>query len=213
MSVRTIWATPNGDQLLADIARVSAPGREGYDATKLIAYLIRHKHWSPFEMVSLCLEITTTRDIGRQILRHSTLRPQEFSQRYADVRELGEPVLRNTRMQHPTNRQASLPCDTPALREWWKVEQQEVWDRAIQAYARALDHGIAKEVARAVLPEGLTPTRMFFTGPLRSWLHFCELRMGHGTQAECTTVATAAYEHVTRAFPLATAAFNTQKEN
>lgn len=209
MEVSLRWVTPNGDQMISDMARISAPENVGADPVKLIGYLIRNEHWSPFEMVNLCLNITTTRDIGRQILRHSTLRPQEFSQRYADVRKLGgEPVFRPARMQDPNNRQASLPCEDETLAEMWLLHQQLCWDYAIQSYKWALDNGIAKEVARVVLPEGMTPTAMAFNGPLRSWLHFCRLRMGTGTQTECTAIATACYEIVAEHFPAACAAWD-----
>jgi thymidylate synthase (FAD) len=202
------WATPNGEQLLADMARISAPENIGKDAAKLIGYLIRNKHWSPFEMINACIDITTTRDIGRQILRHSSLRPQEFSQRYADARKLGGPVFRECRMQDTKNRQNSLPCDDLAISAWWRIEQQIVWDVAACAYSAALDRGIAKEVARAVLPEGLQPTAMVFNGTLRSWLHFCDLRMGHGTQSECMAVAKACYAIIAEQFPAMVAAWD-----
>lgn len=207
MNVTLRWATPDGEQLLADIARISSPENIGNDATKLIGYLLRHKHFSPFEMVNVCLDIETTRDIGRQILRHN-MRPQEFSQRYADVGKLGGPVFRECRMQDPVNRQNSLPCDDAGIAEWWRMEQQAIWDHAATVYRAALSMGVAKEVARAVLPEGMTPTAMVFNGNLRSWLHFCDLRMGHGTQSECMDVAKACYDIVRQQFPAACAAWD-----
>jgi thymidylate synthase (FAD) len=208
MLVSLNWATPNGEQLIADIARVSSPENIGNDPTKLITYLLRHKHFSPFEMVNACLNITTTRDIGRQILRHSSLRPQEFSQRYADARKLGDPVYRECRMQDPVNRQNSLPCEDEALAAWWQACQERVHAVTSEIYEHALHRGIAKEVARAVLPEGMTPTSMTFNGPLRTWLHFCDLRMGNGTQRECMDVATAAYAIISAHFPITCAAWD-----
>jgi thymidylate synthase (FAD) len=159
-------------------------------------------------MANVCLDIVTTRDIGRQILRHSSLRPQEFSQRYADARKLGGPVYRECRMQDTKNRQNSLPCADASLTEWWRTEQQIVWDVAAEAYAQALERGIAKEVARAVLPEGIQPTSMTFNGPVRTWLHFCNLRMGHGTQAECMDVAKACWAIISEHLPITCAAWD-----
>ena len=195
MTVSLVWATPDADALIARIARVSNPANEGNDATapRLLAYLIRNRHWSPFEMASVCMEVVTTRDIGRQLLRHY-LRPQEFSQRYQDVRALGEPVFREARMQDATNRQASIPCEDEGVRAEWLRRQQAQWDAAVGHYTWALDRGFAKEVARVVMPEGNTPTRMYFAGQLRQWLHFCEVRRGHGTQPEAVAVAEGAWD-------------------
>ncbi len=191
--VSLVWATPSADAMIADMARVSAPANVGKEAAGLIAYLIRHKHWSPFEMSNVCMEVHAPRDIGRQILRHSSLRPQEFSQRYADVRILGKPYIREARMQDPKNRQNSLPCPDPDLVMWWEEEQMEVWNRAARAYTAALDRGLAKEVARIVLPEGMTPSKMYFNGNIRSWLHYCDVRKGNGTQKEHQVIAEAAW--------------------
>lgn len=207
LSADLVWATPHGEQLIVDMARVSVPGKEGQPGDKLIAYLLRHKHWSPFEMVNLCMEIRAPRDIGRQILRHSTLRPQEFSQRYADVNRLGAPYVRPARLQDETNRQNSLPCIDEELCDWWELSQMAVWNHASRVYNDAICMGIAKEVARAVMPEGMTPTRMFFNGPLRSWLHFCELRMGHGTQEEAVTIARQCWRVLQQHFPQVAYAF------
>lgn len=195
MTASLVWATPDADALIARIARVSNPANEGNEATapRLLAYLLRHSHWSPFEMASVCMEIVTTRDIGRQLLRHRSFAFQEFSQRYAEVGALDEAPLRAARMQHPTNRQASVACDDPSIAEWWEKAQAEHAASAGQTYRDALAHGIAKEVARAILPEGLTPTRMYMAGTVRSWLHFCDLRRGHGTQVESTAIAEAAW--------------------
>jgi len=195
MNVKLVWVTPEADKLVAHMARVSAPQNQGNEATapKLIAYLIRNAHWSPFEMVNLCLEIDTTRDIARQLLRHRSFTFQEFSQRYANVNEL-EPVdPREARMQHPTNRQASAVCDDLDLAHDWRERQKIVREKAVSAYEWALRQGIAKEVARAVLPEGLTTTRLYMNGTLRSWLHFCSLRRGNGTQEETREIADSAW--------------------
>lgn len=197
MTAKHVWATPAADDLLAYMARVSNPSAQpGDPADRLIAYLIRKRHWSPFDMVNLCVEVNTTRDIGRQVLRHWSimmhdLKVQEFSQRYADVTQLGDPVYREARLQDTKNRQSSLPVDDVALQTWWKTAQQEVWSTASALYTEALDCGIAKEQARALLPEGATPTRFFLNGTARQWLHYLELRLDPGTQKEHRDVAQA----------------------
>ncbi len=213
MNVKFVWATPHGDDLLAQIARVSNPDNQNNTATapRLIAYMIRKKHWSPFEMVNLCVEITTTRDIGRQLLRHSTLRPQEFSQRYQEVGVLEAPPLREARMQHPTNRQMSVDCADEELIDWWYGVQAEMLGRSSAIYTEALDRGIAKEQARAVLPEGLTATRMYFNGPARSWLHMCELRRQHDTQKEARRIAEECWTVFHAAYPDTAAAWERVK--
>lgn len=189
-TVELNWITPNAEQVVVDDARISNPGHEGEAPGRLLGYLIRNQHWSPFEMVNMSVKVTTTRDIGRQLLRHWTIRPQEFSQRYADIRLIAESaVLRECRLQHPTNRQSSLPCDDVKTNLWWEETQREVWEFAVKQYGRALDRGIAKEVARVLMPEGMTPTVMKFNGNLRSWIHFYQLRSGHGTQLEATQIA------------------------
>lgn len=190
MTVGLVWITPDAEKHLLSIAKVSNPERQHEPSPRLIRYLIEHGHWSPFEMVNLCIEVETTRDIGRQMLRHWTMRPQEFSQRYADVGALGEPVYRECRMQHPTNRQASVPCEDRGLALWWQARQEHVWRETQEVYRLATQRGIAKEVARAVLPEGLTPTRMYFNTHLRTAIHFCQLRtLAHGAQKEIVEVA------------------------
>lgn len=206
------WVTPNAEQVLVDDARISNPGSEGKPPHTLIGYLIKNQHWSPFEMANMSLKITTTRDIGRQLLRHWTLRPQEFSQRYADIRSLAESaVYREARLQHPTNRQSSLPCEDPELAMWWQKTQKAVWDVAIQAYGEAVDMGIAKEVARVIMPEGLTPTVLKFNGNLRSWIHMYQLRSGHGTQKEATEIANQIGLYLRSYFPNVMAALEEQK--
>jgi thymidylate synthase (FAD) len=195
MNCKLVWVTPEADQLVAYMARVSAPQNQGNEATapKLINYLIKHQHWSPFEMANMCLEINTTRDIARQLLRHRTFTFQEFSQRYADVGELPEAPLREARLQDHKNRQSSIPTTDEVLSVWWKTAQDNIRASAETAYQIALDYGIAKEVARAVLPEGLTASRLYMNGTLRSWLHFCALRRGNGTQKETRELADEAW--------------------
>jgi len=195
-----VWATPNGDNLIGHLARVSNPKAQlGDPADKLIAYLLRHKHFSPFEMVSACVEIQTTRDISRQILRHRSFSFQEFSGRYAAYDTLSEP--RQARLQDHNNRQNSLEVDDPDLEAWWYNAQEAVRDLAGATYQEALDRGIAKEVARAALPEGMTPTKMYMTGTLRSWIHYFEVRCTPETQKEHRELATALRGIVLSQFP------------
>ena len=172
----------NMTNLIAFFARVSNPTNQSNNLTsdKLVQYLMDHKHWSPFEMVNICIEIETTRDIARQILRHRSFSFQEFSQRYAKA-DLGF-ECREARMQDEKIRQKSIDISDSDLKDEWKTRQSEVIDRSIKAYTWALDHGIAKEQARAVLPEGLTNSRLYMAGSLRSWIHYCQLRASNGTQ-------------------------------
>jgi len=189
--VKLIWVTPNADEMIAQMARVSNPNKEQEHETapRLINYMIRNKHWSPFDMADICVEIKTTRDIGRQILRHSSFKFQEFSQRYADVGLLNDAPVREARMQHPTNRQSSIPCTDVMIEKWWIEVQKAMTLKTMDCYNSALELGIAKEVARAILPEGLTPTRMYMKGTLRSWIHFCEVRRHPSTQKETRDIA------------------------
>lgn len=191
--VSLVWITPDIERRIVEMARVSAdPSKKSRPDADLVRYLIRNQHWSPFESVNICIEVNTSRAIGRQMLRHWTMRPQEFSQRYQSVAVLGDPIISEARYRHPTNRQASVPMDdeTDPLNMWWQDAQREVWDSAQAVYEEALEAGIAKELARNVLPEGLTPTRMFFNCPVRSALHFCALRSKeHGSQDEIVTLA------------------------
>lgn len=170
-------------------ARVSNPGNQANKETapRLLDYLKRHKHWSPFEMASATLEITTTRDISHQIIRHRSFSYQEFSQRYAEVEAI--PAFREARMQDAKNRQNSLQCDDYGLAGDWMGCQAVVWNRAVDAYSKAIRNGVAKEVARAVLPEGLTPTTLYMHGTFRSWLHYIEIRTDPSTQKEHREVA------------------------
>ena len=190
--------------LIAYCARVSNPSNQNNKATvnKLLNYLIKHKHWSPFEMVSACLEIHTTRDIARQILRHRSFSFQEFSQRYANPVEELEFVTREARMQDDKNRQNSIETDDWDIENEWHKEQRKIIKVCEKVYKNAIKKGIAKEVARAVLPEGLTKSRMCVNGTIRSWIHFIELRSANGTQKECMEVARECAKAITKIFPM-----------
>ena len=192
-------------ELVAFCARVSNPSNQFNTDTseKLIKYLIANKHFSPLEMVSACLEIETTRDIARQILRHRSFSFQEFSQRYADPTKDLSFVLREARLQDTKNRQNSVENTNLALAAWWEERQKRVIKEAEEAYAWAIENGIAKEQARAVLPEGLTVSRLYMNGTLRSWIHFLELRSANGTQKEHQEVARACAKIIAEVFPLA----------
>ena len=191
--------------LIAFCARVSNPSNQINSETseRLLNYLAKHKHWSPFEMASATLEIETTRDIARQILRHRSFAFQEFSQRYADPSEFGDQfVIREARLQDTKNRQNSIDSEDKALMENWERAQKSVIAAAEKAYNWALEKGIAKEQARAVLPEGLTKSRLYMQGSIRSWIHFIELRSGNGTQKEHMEVARAVAQCIGQIFPL-----------
>jgi len=192
--------------LVAFCARVSNPSNQNNTDTseKLIRYLINNKHWSPLEMVSMCLEIETTRDIARQILRHRSFSFQEFSQRYADPTKELDFVLREARLQDNKNRQNSIETDNPALQAFWETQQKRVLETVKSAYEWAIQNGIAKEQARAVLPEGLTVSRLYMNGTLRSWIHFIELRSANGTQKEHQEVAIACAKVIAEIFPMTT---------
>tara|TARA_B100000214_G_scaffold152942_1_gene109518 strand:+ start:227 stop:862 length:636 start_codon:yes stop_codon:yes gene_type:complete len=191
----------NLQELVAYTARVSNPDNQdnAETADKLLKYLIKHKHWSPFEMVNICLEIKTTRDIARQILRHRSFSFQEFSQRYAVAQDF---TLREARMQDNKNRQNSIENADMDLQKTWERKQQGVIDEAKLAYQWALDKGIAKEQARAVLPEGNTMSTLYVNGTLRSWIHYIELRKDAGTQKEHRVVAEKCLEQIVRIVPL-----------
>lgn len=192
-------------ELIAFCARVSNPSNQFNTDTseKLIKYLIKHKHWSPLEMVSACLEIETTRDIARQILRHRSFSFQEFSQRYADPTKDLSFALREARLQDTKNRQNSIATDNLALQAWWEERQKRVIKECQEAYEWAIANGLAKEQARAVLPEGLTVSRLYMNGTLRSWVHFIELRSANGTQKEHQEVALECAKVIAEIFPLA----------
>jgi len=193
-------------ELIAYCARVSNPSNQMNSETseKLIKYLIKHAHWSPLEMVSACLEINTTRDIAHQIVRHRSFAFQEFSQRYADPAEFGNQfVIRDARLQDEKNRQNSIETDDLQLHAKWENHQCDVIDAAKKAYEWAIENGIAKEQARAVLPEGNTKTRLYMNGTLRSWIHYIELRGANGTQKEHMEIAHACAKVIADIFPLA----------
>ena len=194
----------DAQELVAYCARVSNPANQFNTETseKLIRYLVRHQHWSPLEMVSACCEITTTRDIARQILRHRSFSFQEFSQRYADPTQELDFVLREARLQDPANRQNSIDTQDNLLQIEWERAQKRVLFAVRDAYAWAIKNGIAKEQARAVLPEGLTESRLYMNGTLRSWIHFIELRSANGTQREHQEVARACAQVIAEIFPM-----------
>jgi thymidylate synthase (FAD) len=199
----------DAQDLIAFCARVSNPSNQNNTETseKLIRYLIKHKHWSPLEMVSACLEIETTRDIARQMLRHRSFSFQEFSQRYADPTQDLSFVLREARLQDTKNRQNSVEIeikdeDDEFLIHEWNRRQQDVIDLAKETYQWAVECGIAKEQARVVLPEGNTVSRLYMNGTLRSWVHYCELRMANGTQKEHADIAREIAKVIAEVFPM-----------
>lgn len=194
------------EQFIAYCARVSNPSNQNNTktASRLVEYLIANKHWSPFEMVSVTMEIETTRDISRQLLRHRSFSFQEFSQRYADPTDHLSFVSREMRLQDQKNRQNSVevtqnPDDVIQIQ--WERDQEKIKDYAKNAYAWAIHNGIAKEQARALLPEGLIATRLYVSGTLRSWIHYCDLRMGNGTQKEHRILATMCWNEICKHFP------------
>jgi len=216
MTVKLISHSQGADsktllEQVAYAARVSNPANQNNSETseKLVRYLIKHQHWSPLEMVSLTLEIDTTRDIARQILRHRSFSFQEFSQRYADASQLGF-VTREARLQDTKNRQNSIDTDDFALAEEWRQRQNQVMDEILDTYKWALDNGIAKEQARAVLPEGMTKSRMYMNGTLRSWVHYIQLRSDNGTQKEHREIALACAAAIEPIFPMITEYTNGQ---
>ena len=194
----------DAQELIAYCARVSNPSNQFNSETseKLIRYLVKHAHWSPLEMVSACVEITTTRDIARQILRHRSFSFQEFSQRYADPTRDLKFVTREARLQDPKNRQNSVDVEDQLLQNEWYRAQQRVIYAAQREYEWAIANGIAKEQARAVLPEGLIESRLYMNGTLRSWIHFIELRSGNGTQKEHQLIALACAKAIAAIFPM-----------
>jgi thymidylate synthase (FAD) len=198
----------SAEDMIVYMARVSNPSNQGMnsDPARLIRYLIKNQHFSPFEMVNVVMEISTTRDIARQILRHRSFSFQEFSQRYADpTKDLGF-ELREARLQDTKNRQNSIETDNYALKTLWEEQQRFIIDSAKSAYDWAIENGIAKEQARVVLPEGNTQSRMYMNGTLRSWIHYCQLRMENGTQKEHAEVATECWKIITDKFPNVAAA-------
>ena len=194
----------NVQELVAFCARVSNPSNQNNKETseKLIKYLISNKHWSPLEMVTACIEIETTRDIARQILRHRSFSFQEFSQRYADPTKDLSFVTRDARLQDEKNRQNSVETDNTELKKDWERKQSELIDLSLRTYKWAIENGIAKEQARAVLPEGNTVSRMYMNGTLRSWVHYIELRSANGTQKEHMDIAVAIANIISEIFPM-----------
>jgi thymidylate synthase (FAD) len=204
--VKVIWATPEGEDLIAYMARVSAPENQGNKETapKLVKYLIKHKHWSPLEMVNVCMEIETTRDIARQILRHRSFSFQEFSQRYAVATDF---ELSEARLQDNKNRQNSLVTDDAEIQNWWNAAQLRVQSDSELMYQSALKMGIAKEQARKLLPEGLTMSKMYMQGTLRSWIHYIDIRTDVATQKEHREVAEKCAKILEELFPNVMEAF------
>jgi thymidylate synthase (FAD) len=201
-----IAGVDSADQFIAYAARVSNPSNQLNNETseRLLKYCIRNSHWSIFEMVNVVMEVTTTRDIARQILRHRSFNFQEYSQRYADpTQDLGF-VVREARLQDKKNRQNSIGIDNSLLQEEWSNKQRYLMAVVEEIYKWSIDNDIAKEQARAVLPEGLTVSRMYMNGTLRSWIHYCELRMGNGTQKEHREVATSAWNNLALYFKFLT---------
>jgi len=213
MTAKLVWATPDADRMIAEIARVSNPdNQKNPNIEGLLNYMMREGHVSPFEMANACIEINTSRDIGRQILRHRSFSFQEFSQRYADVDALGEMVFRECRLQDKKNRQNSISID-PAddkqqvLSLRWDAKQAVLRDAAIAAYTWALEQGIAKEQARALLPEGLTPSRLYMNGTMRSWIHYLQSRLHPSTQKEHRMIAQDILDILTEVAPITMKAF------
>lgn len=197
---KLIWSTPEGEELVAYMARVSNPANQNNQATapKLIKYLVSNKHWSPLDMVDMCVEIETTRDIARQVLRHRSFYFQEFSQRYAQVNEF---EISEARLQDSKNRQNSLETDDVLLQSWWTQQQEQLVAKCYAVYSEALARGIAKEVARKVLPEGLTMSRMYMKGTLRNWLHYIDVRTDPSTQKEHREVAEQCKQLLLQCYP------------
>lgn len=207
MNVKMIGVS--GDEnLIVYMARVSNPSNQNSTEgnEKLIRYLIKNQHWSPFEMVNIVMEINTTRDIARQILRHRSFSFQEFSQRYADPTKDLSFELREARLQDNKNRQNSIVAEDSVLQKAWEINQQKIIDEAKRVYDWAIDNGIAKEQARSVLPEGNTQSKLYMNGTLRSWIHYCILRMANGTQKEHMDVAKKCWDIISEKFPNVVAA-------
>lgn len=207
--VRLVSVTPNAEAIILEIARVSSVDQKS-GKTGLIKYLIANKHWSPFEMANVCIEINTSRAMAHQILRHRSFSFQEFSQRYQDVNVLlsngMKPLLLDARSQDMKNRQASHDNMSTEIKAEWLLRQQHVWDVAMVEYNWALSAGIAKEQARAVLPEGMTPTRLYMSGSIRSWIHYCDLRCANGTQREHADIAARCRDILIQELPIIAAA-------
>ena len=193
--VKLVHITPNAEELIAYMARVSNPANQNNTETsaKLIKYLIDHHHWSPFEMVNMCVEINTTRSVAAQILRHRSFSFQEFSQRYSDISSIGTPAIPALRRQDTKNRQNSIDDFDYLRQDLYSAKIQHLFDESYRLYNQLLEEGVAKECARDVLPLS-TPTRLYMNGTIRSWIHYCQLRCGNGTQLEHRVIAEGAYK-------------------
>ena len=211
-NVKVVWATPNAEEAVAYCARVSNPENQNAQETapRLLKYLIKHKHWSPFEMANVCMEIETTRDIARQILRHRSFSFQEFSQRYAAVQGF---EMSEVRLQDTKNRQNSIEVGDSSMHGWWHQAQKRIRDDAELMYNMALAKGIAKEQARKLLPEGLTMSKMYMNGTLRSWLHYVDIRCDKATQKEHREVAEKCRDELAKLFPNTMEAFNANRSD
>ena len=208
MNVKLVWATPDADKLVGYIARVSNPAnQDNENVSGLLAYCAKNNHWSIFEMATVCVEINTTRDIGRQILRHRSFSFSEFSQRYSTTEALPAALLRECRMQDTKNRQNSLLTSDAELESWWAHAQGQVEQVSGDLYRQALSKGIAKEQARALLPEGLTSSRMYMSGSLRSWLTYLKARLDPSTQREHRDIAQAVLDVLRGVAPITIGAF------
>ena len=208
MSVNLRWATPNLDAEISFQGHVSnVENQNNPEFTKLLNYLMTHGHVSPFEMANMCVEINTTRDISRQILRHRSFSFQEFSGRYAEMTDLGDMVERECRLQDEKNRQSSIETDNESLKRGFSNSQNLIWIQCLAAYDAALDNGIAKEQARALLPEGLTPTRLYMNGNIRSWIFYLKQRLDLSTQKEHRIIAEQVLQILREVAPTTTAAF------
>lgn len=211
-NVKLQWAAPDIDKNIMFMARVSNPANQHSDNTRLLYYCMEHGHVSPFEMASVCLEINTTRDIARQILRHRSFSFQEFSQRYEDVSKLDEFAIRECRMQDTKNRQNSIETDDFDTTVWWAAAQQSLAAAAESVYNIALAKGIAKEQARAVLPEGMTPSRLYMSGTMRSWIFYLKQRLDPSTQKEHRQVAQAVLSVLRSVAPITMDAFFSEEK-
>ena len=208
MTVQLMWAPPEADKQISFMARVSNPdNQDNAEFKRLLNYLMKHNHVSPFDMASMCIQIDTTRDISRQILRHSSFSFQEFSGRYEDMTKLGDMVERECRLQDTINRQNSIECDDEFLAGNFTIIQRMIWQEATKAYKALLADGVSKEQARALLPEGLTPTRLYMQGTLRSWIHYIQVRAGEETQKEHRVIAQGALDVLRQVAPITAAAF------
>ena len=203
MTVSLVWVTPDAEQLIGKCARVSNPAnQDNPDVAGLLRYCIKNAHWSVFEMASACLEINAPRDISRQIIRHRSFSFQEFSQRYADVSALPFSGYREARLQDTKNRQNSISTEDTELANAWEERQANLLTAIEGNYKWAIANGIAKECARVILPEGLTPSRVYMSGTIRSWLHFLQVRQGNGTQKEHVEIANQIHAVLSKELPL-----------